>query len=109
MRAGGQLGAKGRAVLECLRKNTKLNRLDMERLINLGPLGSTIGGMMGMHYIKQHGGQIGLYEITRMGRGALGEEMALPSPTQVRICNGSMREPYVPDVHLSQRYGVSRI
>lgn len=109
MRAGGQLGAKARAVLECLRKNTKLNRLDLEMMINLGPLSSTIGGMYGMRYIKQHGGQIGLYEITKLGRHALGEELELTEPSEIRFCNGSMREPYVPDVHLSQRYGVARV
>jgi hypothetical protein len=109
MKLGTQLGQKARAVLECLRKNGKLNRLDLEMKLNIGPLSKTINGMYAMHYIKQFNGQVGMYEITKMGRVALGEELALNEPVSTRICNGSMREVYVPNVHLTQRYGVARV
>jgi hypothetical protein len=65
--------------------------------------------MYAMHYIKQFGGQIGIYEITKMGRVALGEELASNDVVSTRICNGSMREVYVPDLHLTQRHGVARL
>jgi len=109
MKLGTQLGQKAKAVLECLRKNGKLNRLDLEMKLNIGPLAKTINGMYAMHYIKQFGGQAGMYEITKMGRVALGENLALNEVVSTRICNGSMREVYVPNVHLTQRYGVARV
>lgn len=106
---GTQLGTKAKAVLECLRKNGKLNRLDLERLINLGPLAITISGMYGIFYIKQYAGQRGIYEITKLGRQALGEALTTTEPAQMRVCNGSMTERYVPDIHLHQRLGVARL
>jgi hypothetical protein len=109
MKLGTQLGQKAKAVLECLRKNGKLNRLDLEMKLNIGPLSKTINGMYAMHYIKQFSGQVGIYEITKMGRVALGEELALNDVVSTRICNGSMREVYVPDLHLTQRHGVARV
>jgi hypothetical protein len=110
MKLGTQLGQKARAVLECLLKNGKLNRLDLEMKLNIGPLAKTINGMYGMHYIKQFGGQAGMYEISKMGRVALGENLALNEEVvSTRICNVSMREVYVPNVHLTQRYGVARV
>ena len=109
MKLGSQLGQKAIAVLECLRKNGKLNRLDLEMKLAIGPLAKTINGMYGMHYIKKFGGQVGIYEITKLGRAALGEEMALNEPVSTRFCNGSMREVYNPETHLTQRYGVARV
>jgi carbon monoxide dehydrogenase subunit G len=58
MKLGTQLGQKAKAVLECLRKNGKLNRLDLEMKLNIGPLSKTINGMYAMHYIKQFGGKL---------------------------------------------------
>lgn len=108
MKLGTQLGQKAIAVLECLRKNGRMNRLDLEMKLSIGPLSKTINGMYGMHYIKNCG-QAGIYEITKMGRVALGEELALNEPVSTRFCNGSMSEVYNPATHLTQRYGVARV
>lgn len=109
MKLGTQLGQKARAVLECLRKNGKLNRLDLEMKLAIGPLSKTINAMYGMHYIKQFSGQVGIYEITKLGRMALGENLVMSECISTRVCNGSMREVYNPDTHLPQRYGVARV
>jgi hypothetical protein len=109
MKPGAQLGQKARAVLECLRKNGKLNRLDLEMKLNIGPLAKTINGMYGLHYIKRFGNQVGLYEITKLGRIALGEELTISEPASMKICNGAMREIYDPSTHLTARYGVARV
>ena len=72
MKLGTQLGQKARAVLECLRKNGKLNRLDLEMKLNIGPLSKTINGMYAMHYIKQFGGANWHLRNHQDGPGCLG-------------------------------------
>lgn len=103
------MGTKSRAVLECLRKNGKLNRLDLEMKLNIGQLGQTINRMYGLGYIKTPLGIPGMYELTRAGRTALGESLTLDAPEITRICNGTSREIYVPSVHLIARVGVARV
>lgn len=103
------MGTKSRAILECLRKNGKLNRLDLEMKLSIPMLASTINRMYGLGYIKTPLGIAGVYEITRAGRLALGESLTLDTPKITRICNGSSRELYVPSVHLSPRSGVARV
>jgi len=103
------MGTKSRAVLECLRKNGRLNRLDLEMKLAMSQLGPVINRMYGLGYIKQFSGQIGLYELTRAGREALGESLTLETPTKTRICNGTSREIYNPATDLLPRYGVARV
>jgi len=106
---GSQMGTKSRAILECLRKNTRLNRLDLEMKLGMSQLGNTINRLYGLGYIKQFGGQIGVYELTKAGRVALGEALTIEAPSIIRICNATSREIYNPSVHLISRVGVARV
>lgn len=103
------MGTKSRGVLECLRKNGKLNRLDLEMKLNTGNLGPVINRLYGLVYIKTPLGIPGMYEITKAGRAALGESLTLDTPTSTRICNGTSREIYNPKTDLAPRYGVARL
>ena len=103
------MGAKSRAVLECLRKNGKLNRLDLEMKLAIGQLSITINRMYGLGYLKTPLGIPGMYEITNAGRVALGESLEVASPIVTRICNGSSRELYIPGVHSVARVGIARV
>lgn len=103
------MGSKSRGVLECLRKNGKLNRLDLEMKLNMGPLAPVINRMYGMAYIKTPLGIPGMYEITRAGRVALGESLEIEAPKEMRICGGTSREIYNPAIHLISRVGVARV
>ena len=63
---GSQMGTKSRAVLECLSKNPRLNRLDLEMKLSMGQLGPVNNRLFGLGYIKQ-AGIPGRYEITNSG------------------------------------------
>ena len=106
---GSQMGTKSRAVLECLRKNPRSNRLDLEMKLGMGQLGPVNNRLFGLGYIKQAHGLPGRYEITNAGREALGEALEVKAPSITRICNGTSREVYNPSVHLSARVGVARV
>ena len=98
---GSQMGTKSRAILECLRKNGRKNRLDLEMLLNMGPLGPALSRLHGASYVIRgsHGSATGCYEITRQGRAALGETLALPEPTAIRICAATSTGNYIPGLH----------
>ena len=98
---GSQMGTKSRAILECLRKNGRKNRLDLEMLLNMGPLGPALSRLHGTSYVIRgsHGSATGCYEITRQGRAALGESLALPDPTAMRICAATSTGHYIPGLH----------
>lgn len=106
---GRQLGAKSRAILECLRKNGKLNRLDLEMKLNLGPLHRSINSMYGLAYIKNPTGISGMYEITKAGRIALGESLSIASSGIDKICNGTMKWIYNPLTDGVARIGLARV
>jgi len=97
---GSQMGTKSRAVLECLRKNGRKNRLDLEMLLSMA-LGPTLNRLGGLNYITKcmHGSATGCYEITRFGRAAIGESMALNVPSYAPITGATMTKPYVPGLH----------
>jgi hypothetical protein len=109
---GSQIGTKSRAILECLRQNGRKNRLDLEMLLNMGPLGKVLERLRHVACISMtaHGGNgVGIYDITRHGRQALGESLDLPEPKTTRFCNASMREPlqYEADTTMG-RVGLAR-
>jgi hypothetical protein len=106
---GPQMGTKSRAILECLRKNGKLNRLDLEMKLNIGPLNTTINRMYGLGYIKNPIGIAGMYEITQAGRIALGESLSINSSGINRICNGTMKGIYNPLTDGVSRIGLARV
>lgn len=106
---GSQMGTKSRAVLECLSKNPRLNRLDLEMKLSMGQIGPVNNRLFGLGYIKQANGIPGRYEITNSGREALGEALEIKAPSITRICNGTSREVYNPSVHLLARVGVARV
>lgn len=103
------MGTKSCAILECLRKNGKMNRLDLEMRLGISQLGSAINRMYGLGYIKNPTGLSGIYELTKTGRAALGESLTLETPVITRICNGTSKEIYNPNTHLLPRYGVARV
>jgi hypothetical protein len=107
---GSQMGTKSRAILECLRKNGRKNRLDLEMLLNMGPLGPALSRLGGMSYVIRgmHGSATGCYEITRQGRAALGEALELTPPQEIRVCNATMSGRYIPEIHNTARIGVAR-
>ena len=105
---GSQMGTKSRAVLECLSKNPRLNRLDLEMKLSMGQIGPVNNRLFGLGYIKQSGLH-GRYEITNSGREALGEALEIKAPSITKICNGTSREIYNPSVHLLARVGVARV
>ena len=109
VKPGSVMGTKSRAVLECLRKNGKLNRLDLEMKLGMSQLGPVVNRLYGLAYIKTPSGIAGMYEITRANREALGESLTIEAPTITRICNGTSREIYNPAIHLTTRYGVARV
>jgi hypothetical protein len=106
---GSQMGTKSRAVLECLRKNGKLNRLDLEMKLGMSQLGPVTNRLYGIGYIKTPQGITGMYEITQAGRIALGEAVEMKPYGNDRICGGSMRELYIPGVHSVARVGIARV
>ena len=106
---GSQMGTKSRAILECLRKNGKLNCLDLEMKLNIGNLRITINRMYGLGYIKNPTGISGMYEITKAGRIALGESLSVPSSGIERICNGTMKGIYNPLTDGVSRVGLARV
>lgn len=110
-RIGSQMGPKSKGVLECLRKHGRKNRLDLEMLLNIGTLTQTITRMADMGYIKRcgAGSHVGMFEITKLGRVALGESLEIEAPKEMRICGGTSREIYNPAVHLVSRVGVARV
>lgn len=110
-RVGSQLGTKSRGVLECLRKHGRKNRLDLEMMLNLGNLTQTMTRMCEMGYIKRCnlGTHVGMFEITKLGRVALGESLEIEAPKEMRICGGTIREVYNPAIHLVSRVGVARV
>jgi hypothetical protein len=108
---GSQMGTKSRAILECLRQNGRKNRLDLEMLLNMGPLSKALDRLRHVAYISMtsHGGKgVGIYDITRQGRQALGEALDLPEPKTTRFCNASMTGLYDPAIHNTSRIGVAR-
>jgi hypothetical protein len=108
---GSQMGTKSRAILECLRQNGGKNRFDLEILLNMGPLIKALDRLRQVAYICRtaHGGKnVGIYDITRQGRQALGESLELPAPREIRFCNASMTGIYVPAIHNTSRIGVAR-
>ena len=106
---GSQMGSKSKAILECLRKNGKLNRLDLEMKLNIPMLSNTISRMYGLGYIKNPPGIAGIYEITKSGRIALGESLSVPSSEIERICNGTMKGIYNPLTDGVSRVGLARV
>jgi hypothetical protein len=98
---GSQMGTKSRAILECLRKHGRKNRLDLEMILSIGPFGPAVSRLKGFGYIAKvsHGSAMGCYEITRQGRVALGEALALPEPTAIRICAATTSGHYIPGLH----------
>jgi hypothetical protein len=106
---GSQMGTKSRAILECLRKNGKLNRLDLEMKLSIGPLKMTINRLYGLGYIKNPVGISGMYEVTKAGRTALGEDLAIKTTGAERICNGTMKSIYNPLVDGVSRVGLARV
>lgn len=100
MKPGSQMGIKAKGVLECLRKNGRKNKLDLEMMLGM-QLGPTLTRMENLAYITKcrHGSATGCYEITNNGRIALGESITLSVPSYAPISNATMREPYVPGVH----------
>ena len=110
-RIGSQMGPKSKGVLECLRKHSRKNRLDLEMMLNLGNLTQTMTRMCEMGYIKRcgAGSHTGMFEITKMGRVALGESLEIEAPREMRICGGTSREIYNPAIHLVSRIGVARV
>jgi len=109
---GSQMGTKSRAVLECLRKNGRKNRLDLEMLLNMGPLGPTLNKLCMKYCIARgtHGSANGLYEITKLGRASLGESLTLAEPTAIRICAATVPKGhyYNPAIHGVARSGIAR-
>lgn len=105
---GSQMGQKSRAVLEVLRKNGRMNCLDIEMKLGVAQLARTIHNMYGLGYIKTPVGIPGMYEITNAGREALGEALALKTPTYAPHCTATMKAPYIPAVHNTSRIGVAR-
>lgn len=103
------MGTKSRAVLECLRKNGKMNRLDLEMRLGMSQLARVINRMYGLGYIKNPLGISGMYEITQAGRVALGESLTIAKPVITKICNGTSKEIYNPKTDLLPRYGVARL
>jgi hypothetical protein len=93
---GSQMGQKAKAVLECLRKNGPMNRLDLERVLAIAPLATPINGLLGRGYINNGAGK---YVITRDGRVALGESLAITSIGPIRYCNSTTEGLYVPGLH----------
>ena len=110
-RIGSQMGPKSKGVLECLRKHGRKNRLDLEMMLNLGNLTQTMTRMCEMGYIKRCnlGTHVGMFEITKLGRVALGESLEIEAPREMRICGGTSREIYNPAIHLVSRIGVARV
>ena len=105
------MGTKSRAILECLRQNGRKNRLDLEMLLNMGPLSKTLDRLRHVAYISMttHGGNgVGIYDITRQGRQSLGESLNLPEPKTIKFCNASMTGLYVPAIHNNSRIGIAR-
>ena len=105
------LGVKSRAVLECLRKNGRKNRLDIEMMLSMGQLTRTLTRLVGLQYIylSSNGAQgSSLYSITRQGCIALGESFELPTPQQVKFCNATTTGNYIPGIHNTSRIGVAR-
>jgi hypothetical protein len=108
---GSQMGTKSRAILECLRKNGRKNRLDLEMLLSIGPLSAALSRLSLLAYVVKaspSGVDSGIYDITRQGRQALGEALDLPEPKTVRFCNASTTGPYIPSIHNTSRIGVAR-
>lgn len=97
---GSQLGVKSKAVLECLRKNGRRNKLDLEMLLRM-QLGPTLNRMESFAYVIKcrHGSATGCYEITNNGRAALGESIKLNVPSYAPITGATMFDPYVPGLH----------
>ena len=101
MSTGSQLGVKSKAVLNYLRNNGRTNRLDLERAISAGPLVGTIQKLNSYGFITRTKTDVasGCYLITNLGRAALGEALEIPAPRELRICNASSRDIYMPGVH----------
>ena len=99
-KAGSQMGIKAKGLLECLRKNGRKNKLDLEMMLSM-QLTSTLNRMERMSYITKcrHGSATGCYEITNNGRIALGESITLSVPSYAPISNATMSDPYLPGVH----------
>jgi hypothetical protein len=109
-KAGSQMGAKSKGVLECLRKNGRLNRLDLEMKLNIGQLHSTVTRLCDMGAIKRCiGNSVGQYEITRHGRVCLGEALEITEPKATRYCNGTMTSVYNPAKDGISRIGLARV
>jgi hypothetical protein len=106
MKPGSQLGQKAKAVLECLRKNGPLNRLDLERVLAIAPLATPINGLLGRGYINKGAGK---YVITRDGRVALGETLEMTPPKSLRYCNSTMTSIYNPVTDGISRIGLARV
>ena len=109
-KAGSQMGAKSKGVLECLRKNGRLNRLDLEMKLNIGQLHSTVTRLCDMGAIKRCiGNSVGQYEITQYGRLCLGEALEIFKPRTTRHCNGTMTSVYNPLTDGISRVGLARV
>jgi hypothetical protein len=101
MNTGSQLGVKAKAVLNCLRKNGRTNRLDLERIIGSGQLSGTIQKLNSYSYIARTKTDFdsGCYVITNLGRVALGESLEIPAPREMRVCNATSIGNYMPGIH----------
>jgi len=106
MKPGSQLGQKAKAVLECLRKNGPLNRLDLERVLAMAPLNAPINGLRDRAYISNLGGR---YVITNAGRILLGETLKMTPPKSLRYCNSTMTSIYNPVTDGISRIGLARV
>jgi DNA-binding PadR family transcriptional regulator len=107
---GSQMGVKTRAILECLRKNGRKNRLDLEMMLNIGQLRQSLNRLCSTQYVNKctHGSATGCYEITRLGRIALGESIEIPRPKEIRICAATTSGHYTPAIHSISRIGLAR-
>jgi hypothetical protein len=106
---GSQMGTKSRAILELLRKGTPKNKLDIEMILGY-PVPETLHRLVGLSFVRksQWGSGNGCYEITTIGRKALGETLASSMPKYAPHINSTMTEIYNPAVHNTSRIGVAR-
>lgn len=108
-RAGTQMGTKSRAILELLHRTKPTNALDIDRLLGM-PCSAALARMQTLGYVRKatHGPVNGCYEITDLGRMAIGEAAALPKPAYIPHIAATMRGIYDPRVHNVSRIGVAR-
>lgn len=106
---GSRLGDKTLGILNILTKGTPRNRLDLEMMLSFAAT-NPLSRLLAAGYVRKAtwGHTTGCYEITHLGRHALGEAITLPTPAYAPVINATMREPYIPAVHNVSRIGVAR-